>query len=394
MYSWNMYLGTDFYSAMGYYCTGDIFLPLLLLFRNNVEYGLIAETILCFYISANMMYILLKKLGIKQILTLVFIPLIYSFGGFTYQFVENYMFFRFYAFLPLIFIGFLSYLENKKKSTFIVGAAILFLQSFYLMFPTLIFLFLFAVMVEIKNNKTINEFLKDFFVLLGCLIVGYLISAVITLPSIMYTLNNSRVRSNEAAGFFWQRNVYAGLYVSLISYIPWVIDNIFKTTNGGHDNFYSLFVTIIPFVSCIGYVSKKENKNELYLLIILIIIACTKPMSSLMHGFSQPSLRWTFLLQFYILILAALGMEKIDTKSNNIIFIIYILGFLLQFYFLYKNNWIDYWNVQSHLNVIYISISLCLLIFVSFKFNKEFAILLSVPELVCFLSYDLYLRTF
>ena len=23
MYSWNMYLGTDFYSAMGYYCTGD-----------------------------------------------------------------------------------------------------------------------------------------------------------------------------------------------------------------------------------------------------------------------------------------------------------------------------------------------------------------------------------
>ena len=50
MYSWNMYLGTDFYSAMGYYCTGDIFLPLLLIFRNNVELGLVIETILCVYI--------------------------------------------------------------------------------------------------------------------------------------------------------------------------------------------------------------------------------------------------------------------------------------------------------------------------------------------------------
>lgn len=75
MYSWNMYLGTDFYSAMGYYCTGDIFLPLLLLFRNKIEIGLIVEIIICVYIAASLMYILLKKLGICKISTLAYIPL-------------------------------------------------------------------------------------------------------------------------------------------------------------------------------------------------------------------------------------------------------------------------------------------------------------------------------
>lgn len=66
MYSYNMYLGTDFYSAMGYYCTGDIFLPLLLLFQNNIELGLLVESILCIYISAILMYIFFCKYGVKK----------------------------------------------------------------------------------------------------------------------------------------------------------------------------------------------------------------------------------------------------------------------------------------------------------------------------------------
>lgn len=46
MYSWNMYLGTDFYSSMGYYCTGDIFLPILYASKNSIELGLVIETVM------------------------------------------------------------------------------------------------------------------------------------------------------------------------------------------------------------------------------------------------------------------------------------------------------------------------------------------------------------
>lgn len=238
MYSWNMYLGTDFYSAMGYYCTGDIFLPLLLLFRNNIELGLIVEIILCVYISATLMFILLKKFDINKNNILIFVPLVYAFGGNTFQFLENYMFFRFYAFLPLLFIGLLDYFKKKKITNFLFATAVLFLQSYYLMFPTLIFLFMFSVTIEIKDKKKIDDVLKDFFTLLLALVIGFMISAIITVPSMMYVLSNSRVGVKETGGLFWQRNVYAGLWASLTSYIPWTLDTIFKTTNGGHDNFY------------------------------------------------------------------------------------------------------------------------------------------------------------
>ena len=66
MYSWNMYLGTDFYSSMGYYCTGDVFLPILYLFKNNIELGLIIETILCVYISSLTFNYLLIELKVKN----------------------------------------------------------------------------------------------------------------------------------------------------------------------------------------------------------------------------------------------------------------------------------------------------------------------------------------
>ena len=202
-----------------------------------------------------------------------------AFGGNTFQFLENYMFFRFYAFLPLLFIGLLDYFKKKKITNFLFATAVLFLQSYYLMFPTLIFLFMFSVTIEIKDKKKIDDVLKDFFTLLLALVIGFMISAIITVPSMMYVLSNSRVGAKETGGLFWQRNVYAGLWASLTSYIPWTLDTIFKTTNGGHDNFYSLFITIIPLVSCFDYVTKKENRNELILLLVLIIFTCLKPLS-------------------------------------------------------------------------------------------------------------------
>lgn len=393
MYSWNMYLGTDFYSAMGYYCTGDIFLPLLLLFRNNIELGLIVEIILCVYISSTLMFILLKKFGTNKNNILIFVPLVYAFGGNTFQFLENYMFFRFYAFLPLLFIGLLDYFKKKKITNFLFATAVLFLQSYYLMFPTLIILFMFSVTIEIKDKKKIDDVLKDFFTLLLALVIGFMISAIITVPSMMYVLNNSRVGAKETGGLFWQRNVYAGLWASLTSYIPWTLDTIFKTTNGGHDNFYSLFITIIPLVSCFDYVTKKENRNELILLLVLIIFTCLKPLSSFMHGFSEPSLRWTFVLQFYILLLAAMGLQHIDKKKTFFIFLLYMCGLIFQLYIMYRRNWIDYWNVQTHLKVLNISIFLNIIVFIMFNFKKNFALVLSILELVCFLSLNFYLKT-
>ena len=58
------------------------------------------------------------------------------------------------------------------------------------------------------------------FVLLFSILVGFCISAVFTLPSIMYLINNSRVGLKETGGLLWPLNTYLGLLMTLISFNP------------------------------------------------------------------------------------------------------------------------------------------------------------------------------
>ena len=162
-YSWNMYLGSDFYSAMGYYCTGDIFLPILFLFKNNLEIGLIIETIICFYISTLSFNHLLLKLKTKNEDARLLITIAYGLGGMVSLYFGNYMFHRFYAFLPFLLIGTIVYFDNKKPFIFILSVCVLFLENYYFMFPSLLFLFMYCLTYEIKKQNKLQQILKDFF---------------------------------------------------------------------------------------------------------------------------------------------------------------------------------------------------------------------------------------
>ena len=392
MYSWNMYLGTDFYSSMGYYCTGDIFLPILYLFRNNIEFGLIIETILCVYISSLTFNHLLLELDVKNEYSRLLISLIYGFGGMASLYFGNYMFHRFYTFLPLLFIGILKYFKKRSLFLFILSICILFLQNYYFMFPTLLFLFLYSATYEIKNNVPFKIVIKDFFVLLFSILIGFCISAVITMPSIIYLLNNSRIGLKETGGLLWPLNTYLGLLMSLISFNP--VDtgfDVFQNMGQAHVYQFSLFITILPLLASIKYFCKKENRAELILMLILFALLCIKPLSSIMHGFSNPSFRWIFVIQLYILMIAGQSMDELDIKDDKKYFIYYILLYLICFILLVVFGYSK--GKSQHMIILLISLIFAIAIFFVYMKHKKFAIFLSIIEIVLFQSMYLYLQT-
>ncbi len=393
MYSWNMYLGTDFYSAMGYYCTGDIFLPIICLFHNNIELALLIETILCVYISAILMNTLLIQNEVNDEFNRILISIIYAIGGMASLYFGNYMFHRFYAFLPLLFIGLHRYFKYKRVSVFVLATAILFLQNYYFMFPTLIFLLMYSIMFEVKNKKNFKIIFKDFLNLLLPLIVGFLISAIVTLPSMMYLLNNSRVGVSSFDGVLWPLNTYIGLLMSLISLNPVETGfDIFQNAGQAHVYQFTLFITIIPLISSIKYFAKKENRPELVLFILLVLMMSIKPLSSLMHGFSNPSFRWIFIINFYILLISGKGMEDIkldnDKKIVYAYFVLYLLSFALLAVFGYINS-----NKIEHIYILCVSLIVAIAIVCLYGKNRTVGIILSILEVVCFESYYLKLET-
>ena len=394
LYSWNSYLGTDFYSSMGYYCTGDIFLPILLIFRNRIEIGLIIEEILCVNISAILMNDFLEKFGVKKEEIRIFTSVVYSITGEASLMYGIYMYHRFFSFLPLLFIGLLDFFRTNKISILIVASAILFLQNYYFMFPTLIVFAIFALTIEIKNKKKIKRILNDGFLVLSGILLGALISAVVTLPSIIYLLSNSRVGNNENLAFLWDKKVYFGLYMSLLSFNPVDIEgNAFFTWHDQHDYWYNLFVGVILLSGCFDYLLKKEHKEEFFMFLFLILIITIKPLNSIMHGFSNPSLRWLFLFFFLILSYGAKGVEQME--ENRAIFFIAVC-FAISVVLLivgFVNLDISFKDNRIHLYYILLSLIIGFLIILIYKYKKSLAIVLSILEMVSFQTIFFYLQS-
>ena len=393
-YSWNMYLGTDFFSSMVYYCVGDIFLPILLFFRNNIENGLVFETILCVYISSLSMSLFLDEYGIKDKKIRIFISIIYSFGAESMIYFGVYMFHRFYAFLPLMFLGTLNYFNYRKTKLFVFSTAVLFMQNYYLMYPTLLFLLGFCLVEEINRNKPISIIIKDFFILLFSLLIGLMISAVVVLPGIISILGNPRLGSVSYNDYKWDRNVYYGLLMSLSSLNPVDIEgNIFYTTHEVHDNYYNLLVGMIPIVSFVNYIFNKKHKTELIFTIILIATIIIRPLNSIMHGFSEPSLRWLFLFNFFLLIVAAKGFEEINAKKAIIIAAVYFSIFIYCLIDGINRNWINLELNHMHMQIIVISLIVNFLMIIIFLANKKLSMVLNVVFIVVSLGYYQYLQS-
>ena len=316
MYSWDLYLGGDFYSSMTYYCTGDIFVVLLYplsLVLHNVKHLLTLETVACSYLSAFFFYSFLKKKGLRNRTVITVAALIYALGGWSVNYLGNYMFHRFYTFLPLLFLGVEKYYQDNKTFLVSISTAILFMQNFYMMYPTSIFLFMYCLCKEfcLTKEERKTRFFKDAGRLLLAYVIGAFVAAIILIPAALSVLSNSRV-GETGGGIFWSVTSYIQLLLSPIS-SPFPVFTLYPDMyflyDGGHGYWFYIYIGIVYFVAVVSYILRKENRPHLVLSLGLIAIMIFKPLSSIMHGFSEASFRWLFLVVSYLL---TVGSEELD----------------------------------------------------------------------------------
>lgn len=330
LYSRTMFLGTDFFASMSYYCTGDLLFLICLPFIHhveNVKAFLTFETIVCIYISAGTFYWCLKQCGVRKPYILISSALIYAFGGWSVSYYGIYMFHRFYALFPLLIGSTDYYYRTSRSGPFVISTAALFLQNFYFMYPASIFLLMYCLMKEWKIRNSISDFFRDVCKLFAGYLIGMCIAAPLLVPAVLTTISNSRVGTG-GNGLLWEMKTYAGLFLSPVnSPFPEFTryQNLFYIDGGSHDYWFSINIGILLFIYAVEYCLKAENKEERLLLIVLILCLVFRPLSSMMHGFSEPSLRWMFCLQIYLQILGTRQYEESSVKNNRII-AIYMIG--------------------------------------------------------------------
>ena len=410
-YSWENLLGSDFYSDMSFYINWDIFLPVIMLFDNfvNLRTLLMIEDFVCIIIAGISMRLLLKSLNINNRNVLDFLSLIYALSGIVILYIGSPMFLRYYAFFPLLFYSIEYYIDTKKAFRFILIVFILILQCYYFMFPTIIFLPVYSIFTLLRREQSFKIMTHICLKLLYYFIIGFLLSMIFILPTLLTVLTNARVGNIDTDyGVLWPLKVLFGLLFSTITtpnFVPLGANNLFHYGFSGHESWYSIYITIIPTSCVILFLTSKKYCRLKFMYVLMIIALICPFFSSIMHGFSNPSFRWVFIYILFSIIISAIVLN--DNHDNRKVFscgVKYLVAliFLLVFIIIYvciNSNLEQYF---SHLIFLSLNIGLSFFILICFKNIDTRGYIISIVALICLCyfclssfskGYDLYENT-
>lgn len=337
-YSFDSFLGNDFYSSKLYYLTGDVFIWLIYLCGSVYE-GLMYQSLLLIILSGIFFAYFLKKFGIKNEYIIIVCSLLYAFSGLASIYIGQYMFHRFYAFFALLLGAMENYREKGKIVVFAISVALCFLSSYYFMFSATVFMPIYYIFTEkYHNHLKVLAILKKSIKLMFGYIIGFLTVAFLLVPGFAFVLNNPRVGSGISSNLLFESQVYVGYVYNFLTGPLTLFSKYgyaFGSGDNGHLTWYSIFVSAaFGPVICAFFSPKIKNRNILYirlLIVFLVISSLFPPLSSIFHGFSEASFRWMFILTTIFILSFSIFLDNYFGQKKIILDGLLIYGILFIF---------------------------------------------------------------
>ena len=343
IYSWNVFPGTDFFVSNLFYTVGDFILTPYFFFADSVDINLCVavETCILLVLSGLFFQLYLDSIHINNEQLSITLSIIYAVSGYIMMFTGSYMFHRFYALLPLLFLFTEKYIQYGKKTGFIITISILFMQNFEQLYATSLFLILyFIVSCCLKGIKGIGNILKKAFPLIFAWFIGIAICGFALIPLFIFLSGNSRIATMDYGSILWDYRAMTGFIFNLIvpsfNFRTGIPDFLFAS-NGHFGTEYGTFTTVFYLLAFITLLKRGENQDKKVIMIgelVLLVFILVRPLNMVVHAFSVPTMRWTFLLVFYHLFVSAYVSNKYDYKRNKkecMILVIILLAILMAF---------------------------------------------------------------
>lgn len=354
-YSWSTFLGTNFFASKSYYLMGDLFSYLGLLFNTEFFQTAFILEIIKFYIAAYSMYYLLSQYKIKPLIKVIG-SICFSFSGWAIFFSGQLVFHSFYALVPLYFAGLEFILQRKKPFLFIISTALCLFTNFYFFFTLSFFTVIYYLYRYYILNENFKSFVKDTIITISYYLVGVMITMILTLPTIYYILGNDRLGTFKEGIFFLNPQVYMHELISMFvpNYLYIYNYNVFET-NFHYSReicMYGGLISVILLPLIISF-KNKISKATIAVWILFLAIMIFPRFGSIIHGFGDPSFRWTFFLIFFNIITSSYILDNMDSINKRLLtncctsfivlllIIIPITAFIIkQPLELYMNQWI------------------------------------------------------
>lgn len=186
-------LGANFIGSYSFYLLGSPFFWITIPFPSDwLQYMMGPLLILKFAFAALTAYIYLHRYVKKQMYAMIG-AILYAFSGFS---VYNIFFNHFHeaiVFFPLMLAALDEYMYKRRRGVFAFAVAACAIVNYYFFVGQVVFTLIYFVIRILCKSWRIS--LKDFFFLIGEAVFGFMVSAIILIPSVLTVMQNNRVDS-------------------------------------------------------------------------------------------------------------------------------------------------------------------------------------------------------
>ena len=312
LYTWDIGMGMDYLGLISYYLASPLNLLSILVPESWLLefYSLLMPVKLGF--AGLFFAIFLKKLFDKNDLSITLFGAFYALCAWALGYQWNIMWLDTFAVLPLVALGTVSLLRDKKFVLYTLSLFFSLFSNYYIGFFTCIFVFLVFFCYEICRWEGFKKFFLDLcrIALFSLLAIG--LTAILLLPAFAALQTTQSSVNSFPSGFrlnIADENTWQGLLDALRQVAGNMNGGLETSFKEGLPNLYCGVGTIMfafLFLTC-KEVKVKDKLCSIFLLLFFALSFVLRQLDYIWHGFHFPNMipyRFSFLYSFVMLYMA------------------------------------------------------------------------------------------
>ena len=312
LYNWNIGMGLDFLGLFSYYLASPLNLLSVLIPESwTLEYFSLLSPIKL-SLASLFFAIFLKKTFKQDDLSITLFGSFYGLCAWALGYQWNVMWLDTFALLPLVALGTISLLRDKKFFLYTTSLFLSIFTNYYVGFFTCIFVFLIFVCYEICRFKNITTLLYDLLriALFSLLAIG--MTVILELPTFAALQTTQSSVNKFPEGFrlnIADKNTWQGLLDAMRQVAGNMGGGLTPSFKEGLPNLYCGVGTIILaflFLTT-GKVKIRDRVCSVLLLLFFIVSFIIRQLDYIWHGFHFTNMipyRFSFLFSFVLLYMA------------------------------------------------------------------------------------------
>lgn len=358
LYTWSVGLGMDYLSLISYYLASPL---------NLLGIFVPADLTLEFYsllmpmklgLASLFFAIFLSRMFQREDYSISFFGAFYGLCGWALAYQWNVMWLDTFALLPLLTLGTIRLLRDKKCVLYTVTLFLSVFANYYIGLFSCIFVLLVFICYEICRWKGVKRFFSDLFRIAWFSILGIGMTAILTIPAFMGLQNTQSGINAFPEGFrlnIASENTLMGLLDAMRQVAGNTMGGTEPSFKEGLPNLYcGVGTVLLAFLFCIGSSAKlREKICSVCLLLFFMLSFIIRQLDYVWHGFHFTNMipyRFSFLFSFVLLYMAyrsyleqkqferwqiisggllCLGLILCSNNRTDWIYLCYNIGFLV-----------------------------------------------------------------